>query len=87
MDAEIAASVPCPSASGANLNTSTPETRPPLAFLGFLALPIRVTTIYDGLPAHPLFVHVPVILIPTTVVVAVVFMFKQVASSRCSARI
>ena len=47
-----------------------------LGFLGFLALPIRITTIYSGLPAHPLFVHVPVILIPTTVVVAVVFMFK-----------
>jgi hypothetical protein len=29
-----------------------------LAFLGFLTLPIRVTTIYIGLPAHPLFIHV-----------------------------
>ena len=48
-----------------------------LAFVGFLTLPIRVTTIYDGLPAHPLFVHVPVVLIPTTVVVTVVFMFKR----------
>jgi hypothetical protein len=48
-----------------------------LAFLGFLTLPIRVTTIYSGLPAHPLFVHVPVILIPTTVVAAVVFVFKR----------
>ncbi len=47
-----------------------------LAFLGFLALPIRITTIYSGLPAHPLFVHVPVILIPTTVVAAVVFVIK-----------
>jgi hypothetical protein len=47
-----------------------------LAFLGFLTLPIRITTIYSGLPAHPLFVHVPVVLIPTTVVVAVVFMFR-----------
>jgi hypothetical protein len=53
-----------------------------LAFLGFLTLPIRVTTIYDGLPAHPLFVHVPVILIPTTVVLAVVFMFKREWFSR-----
>lgn len=44
-----------------------------LAFLGFLALPIRITTIYDGLPAHPLFVHVPVILIPVTVICAIVF--------------
>jgi uncharacterized membrane protein len=48
-----------------------------LAFLGFLSLPIRITTIYSGLPAHPLFVHVPVVLIPTTVVAAVVFVFKR----------
>jgi hypothetical protein len=48
-----------------------------LALLGFLTLPIRVTTIYSGLPAHPLFVHVPVILIPTTVLAAVVFVFKR----------
>ena len=48
-----------------------------LAFLGFLTLPIRITTIYGGLPAHPLFVHVPVVLIPSTVVAAVVFVFKR----------
>ncbi len=48
-----------------------------LAFLGFLTLPIRITTIYEGLPAHPLFVHVPVILIPTTVVAALIFVFKR----------
>lgn len=47
-----------------------------LAFAGFLALPVRITTIYSNLPAHPLFVHVPVILIPTTVVAAVVFMVR-----------
>jgi hypothetical protein len=47
-----------------------------LAFLGFLTLPIRLTTIYSGLPAHPLFVHVPVILIPVTVVAAVVCMVR-----------
>lgn len=45
-----------------------------LGFLGFLTLPIRITTIYGGLPAHPLFVHLPVILIPATLVIAVVFM-------------
>lgn len=39
-----------------------------LAFLGFFSLPIRITTIYSGLPAHPLFIHVPVILIPLSVV-------------------
>jgi hypothetical protein len=38
-----------------------------LAFLGFFTLPIRLTTIYSGLPAHPLFVHVPVVLIPVSV--------------------
>jgi hypothetical protein len=47
-----------------------------LAFIGFLTLPIRIKTIYGGLPAHPLFIHVPVILIPTTVVVAIVFVVK-----------
>jgi hypothetical protein len=48
-----------------------------LGIVGFITLPIRITTIYSGLPAHPLFVHVPVVLIPTTVIVAVVFMFKS----------
>jgi uncharacterized membrane protein len=47
-----------------------------LGLLGFLTLPIRITTIYGGLPAHPLFVHVPVILIPATIVTAIVFMAK-----------
>jgi hypothetical protein len=47
-----------------------------LGFLGFLTLPIRITTIYSGLPAHPLFVHVPVILIPSTIMAAIVFMVK-----------
>ena len=53
-----------------------------LGFLGFLTLPIRLTTIYSGLPAHPLFVHVPVILIPCTVAAAVVFVFKRAWFSR-----
>jgi hypothetical protein len=56
-----------------------------LAFLGFVTLPIRLNTIYSGLPAHPLFVHVPVILIPTTVVAAVVFMAKPKWLSRYGA--
>src|SRR6201995_4419846 len=47
-----------------------------LGFLGFITLPIRVTTIYGGLPAHPLFVHVPVILIPVTVLAVLVCMIK-----------
>jgi uncharacterized membrane protein len=53
-----------------------------LGFLGLLTLPIRITTIYGGLPAHPLFVHMPVVLIPTTIVAAVVFMFKPQWFSR-----
>ncbi len=53
-----------------------------LAFLGFLTLPIRITTIYSGLPAHPLFVHVPVVLIPTTTLAAIVFMIKPQWLSR-----
>jgi hypothetical protein len=47
-----------------------------LAFLGFLTLPIRITTIYGGLPAHPLFVHVPVVLIPVTILAAIVCMVR-----------
>jgi hypothetical protein len=53
-----------------------------LGFVGFITLPIRITTIYSGLPAHPLFVHVPVILIPTTITVAIVFMVKPEWFSR-----
>jgi hypothetical protein len=37
------------------------------ALLGLLTLPIRITAIYGGLPAHPLFVHVPAVLIPVSV--------------------
>jgi hypothetical protein len=37
------------------------------AFLGFGTLLVRITTIYGGLPAHPLFIHVPVVLIPVSV--------------------
>jgi hypothetical protein len=47
-----------------------------LAFLGFITLPIRITTIYGGLPAHPLFVHVPVVLIPVTILAAIVCMVR-----------
>ena len=53
-----------------------------LAFLGFLTIPIRITTIYGGLPAHPLFVHVPVVLIPSTIVAAIVVAIKPSWLSR-----
>lgn len=38
-----------------------------LGFLGFVTLAIRIGTIYDGLPAHPLIIHVPVVLIPASI--------------------
>ena len=53
-----------------------------LALLGFVTLGIRLTTIYGGLPAHPLFVHVPVVLIPTTIAAAIVFVVKPEWFSR-----
>jgi hypothetical protein len=53
-----------------------------LGILGFVTLPIRITTIYSGLPAHPLFVHIPVILIPATIVAAIVCMVRTEWFSR-----
>jgi hypothetical protein len=53
-----------------------------LGILGFVTLGIRITTIYDGLPAHPLFVHVPVILIPVTIFAAIVCMVRTEWFSR-----
>ncbi len=47
-----------------------------LGFLGFVTLAIRITTIYSGLPAHPLFVHVPVVLIPVTLIAAIALMVR-----------
>lgn len=38
-----------------------------LAFVGFITIGIRLKTIYSGLPAHPLIIHVPVVLIPLSV--------------------
>lgn len=56
-----------------------------VGLLGFVTLPIGITEIYGGLPAHPLFVHVPVILIPTTVGAGLVFMFRTDWLSRYGA--
>jgi hypothetical protein len=47
-----------------------------VAFLCFALIPIQLTTIYSGLPAHPLFVHIPVMLIPIAVIGAVAFVIK-----------
>jgi hypothetical protein len=43
-----------------------------LACVGFITIGIRIKTIYSGLPAHPLFIHVPVVLIPLSVLGALV---------------
>ncbi len=43
-----------------------------LAVLTFALIPIQINTIYSGLPAHPLFLHVPVILIPVAAIGAIV---------------
>ena len=43
-----------------------------LALLTFALIPIQINTIYSGLPAHPLFLHVPVILIPVAAIGALV---------------
>jgi hypothetical protein len=40
------------------------------AFAGFVTLLIRVKMLWAGLPAHPLFVHVPVVLIPVCILAA-----------------
>lgn len=37
------------------------------AFAGFITLLIRIKTVWGGLPAHPLFIHVPAVLVPVTV--------------------
>ena len=47
-----------------------------LGVLGFVTLLIPLTTIYGGLPAHPLFVHVPVVFIPVTIVCAIACMVR-----------
>ncbi len=48
------------------------------AFLGFITLLIKITTVWKGLPAHPLFVHVPAVLIPVTVLGTFVCLFRPV---------
>jgi hypothetical protein len=47
-----------------------------LAVLSLALVPVHITTIYSGLPAHPLFLHVPVILIPVAVVWALVLVVR-----------
>jgi hypothetical protein len=47
-----------------------------LAVLSLALVPIHITTIYSGLPAHPLFLHIPVILIPVATIWAVVLVAR-----------
>ena len=47
-----------------------------LAILSFALVPVHLTTIYSGLPAHPLFLHVPVILIPVATIWALVLVVR-----------
>ena len=47
-----------------------------LAVLSFVCVAINISTVPGGLPAHPLFVHVPVILIPMASVGALVLMVR-----------
>ena len=44
-----------------------------LAIASLALIPVRITTIYSGLPAHPLFLHIPVILIPVAAMGALAF--------------
>ncbi|HTW13050.1 MAG TPA: DUF2231 domain-containing protein [Solirubrobacteraceae bacterium] len=44
--------------------------------LTFVCVAIRFNTVYEGLPAHPLFVHVPVILIPSVGIGALIILAK-----------
>jgi uncharacterized membrane protein len=47
-----------------------------LGFLGFVTAAIKITTVYDGLPAHPLIIHVPVVLIPLSIVGALACVYR-----------
>jgi hypothetical protein len=53
-----------------------------LAFLGFSTLAVSLTTVYGGLPAHPLFIHVPVILIPLSILGALACVLRPAWFSR-----
>jgi hypothetical protein len=49
-----------------------------LGFLGFVTALIKIGTVYDGLPAHPLIIHVPVVLIPLSILGALACVAKPV---------
>jgi hypothetical protein len=66
------------------MSASSPAVRPrwelptlgALAVLSFVCIAINIKTVPGGLPAHPLFVHVPVILIPLSTIGALVLMAR-----------
>jgi hypothetical protein len=47
-----------------------------LGLLTFALIPLRINTVYEGLPAHPLFLHVPVILIPVATIGALMLIVR-----------
>ncbi|MGH2916928.1 MAG: hypothetical protein ACRDMX_18275 [Solirubrobacteraceae bacterium] len=53
-----------------------------LGLLTFALIPVRVNTIYGGLPAHPLFLHVPVILIPVAGIAALLLAVRPALFDR-----
>jgi len=53
-----------------------------LAVVSLALIPIHITTIYSGLPAHPLFLHVPVILIPVAAIWALILAVHPAWCSR-----
>jgi hypothetical protein len=53
-----------------------------LSVLSLALIPVHITTIYSGLPAHPLFLHVPVILIPVVTICALALAVRPAWASR-----
>jgi len=47
-----------------------------LGFLGFITVAIKITTVYDGLPAHPLIIHLPVVLIPLSILGSLACLYR-----------
>jgi hypothetical protein len=47
-----------------------------LAVVSLALIPLRITTIYSGLPAHPLFLHIPVILSPVAALGALALVIR-----------
>jgi hypothetical protein len=47
-----------------------------LAIVSLVLLPVRIGDAYSGLPAHPLFLHVPVVLLPLVTTAAVILVLR-----------